>query len=208
MAKKSIFKSLTMGIFIAATLSACGGSTATANHENNTLESADLLEDSFEAYTRWPTRPVTVVVPFAAKDDDADFYARLYAPLLEKALGQPFIVVNVEGANGTLGAAKVSIAHPDGYTLLFYTTYNLFYNILSGQTELSHHDFSLACITILQDDTESAYFFAFPPESDPAILQLFSDAVGELRVSDSFLPREYAMDAIDSLWHIKEESRE
>ena len=65
----------------------------------------------------WPERPVTVVVPFPA-GGSSDQIARALTAELQKQFGQPFIVDNKAGATGTIGAAQVKRAAPDGYTLL------------------------------------------------------------------------------------------
>ena len=67
----------------------------------------------------YPTRPVTVVVPFAA-GGPTDTVARLVAEVMSKDLGQQVVIENVGGAGGTLGAARVAKAAPDGYTLLLH----------------------------------------------------------------------------------------
>ncbi|MCB4321992.1 hypothetical protein KOE80_07250 [Alcaligenes sp. 13f] len=65
----------------------------------------------------WPTRAITVVVPFAP-GGNIDFTARVISDLMGKSLGQPVIVENRPGAGGVVGAAYVARAKPDGYTLL------------------------------------------------------------------------------------------
>jgi tripartite-type tricarboxylate transporter receptor subunit TctC len=66
----------------------------------------------------YPEKTVTIVVPFAA-GGPTDKVARDFAEAVRKPLGNPTIVIdNVAGAGGTLGAAKVAKASPDGYTLL------------------------------------------------------------------------------------------
>ena len=64
----------------------------------------------------FPTRTVTIVVPFAA-GGPTDTIARIMAQRMTKALGQAVVVENVTGAGGTIGGAKVAHARPDGYTM-------------------------------------------------------------------------------------------
>src|SRR6516164_4222008 len=66
----------------------------------------------------WPTRPVTVVVPFGA-GGNTDMMARLAAQHLSGKFGQSFVVENRPGAGGALGTGQVAAAAPDGYLLLF-----------------------------------------------------------------------------------------
>jgi tripartite-type tricarboxylate transporter receptor subunit TctC len=68
----------------------------------------------------WPTRPVTLVVPFPA-GGNTDVLARAVAAMLSDSLGKQFIVDNRGGAGGNIGATAVAKAQPDGYTLLFST---------------------------------------------------------------------------------------
>ncbi len=64
----------------------------------------------------YPSRPVELIVPFAA-GGGAELLARLLSDGLNKRLGQPFLVINRPGANTNLGTLTVVRAKPDGYTL-------------------------------------------------------------------------------------------
>jgi len=70
-----------------------------------------------DAQAAWPTRAVTMIVPFPP-GGQADLAARPIAAALEKSLGQPVVVENRAGAGGAVGNAAVARAAPDGYTLL------------------------------------------------------------------------------------------
>ena len=65
----------------------------------------------------WPAKPLTAVVPFAA-GSVTDVVPRIVFKHVEKAIGQPIVIENRPGAGGTIAAAHVAKAAPDGYTLL------------------------------------------------------------------------------------------
>jgi len=67
----------------------------------------------------YPNRTVRIIVPFPA-GATTDMLARLFAQRLSEGMGQTFVVENVGGAGGSLGADQVAKAAPDGYTLLFH----------------------------------------------------------------------------------------
>jgi tripartite-type tricarboxylate transporter receptor subunit TctC len=99
----------------------------------------------------YPTKPITIVVPFAA-GGPTDVIGRLLAERMRGPLGQTVIVENTTGAGGTIGVARVSRAAPDGYTIglgqngsnvVTGATYsNLPYDLLKDFEPLS-----LLCIT-------------------------------------------------------------
>ncbi len=65
----------------------------------------------------YPSRPVNIIVPFAA-GGPTDIIARISAEYFSKALGQQFVVENVAGAGGTTGITRGAQAKPDGYTIM------------------------------------------------------------------------------------------
>jgi tripartite-type tricarboxylate transporter receptor subunit TctC len=65
----------------------------------------------------WPTRPITLIVPFSA-GGGVDASARLQALVMGEILGQTIVVENVGAAAGTVGTSRVAKAAPDGYTML------------------------------------------------------------------------------------------
>lgn len=64
----------------------------------------------------YPSRPVTMIVPFAA-GGPADALARMLGEKMQAALGQPFVIENVGGAAGSIGVGRVVRAAPDGHTI-------------------------------------------------------------------------------------------
>ena len=81
--------------------------------------SALLVSNSAVAQKDWPTKSITLVVPFAA-GGPTDSVARLIAVPMGQALGQTVVVENVNGAGGTIASTKVSRAAPDGYTIYLH----------------------------------------------------------------------------------------
>jgi tripartite-type tricarboxylate transporter receptor subunit TctC len=78
-----------------------------------------LAGTSAFAETSYPSRSITMIVPFAA-GGPTDTVGRLIAEPMTRVLGQQVLVENVGGAGGTLGAARVAKADPDGHTILLY----------------------------------------------------------------------------------------
>src|SRR4029453_1411706 len=64
----------------------------------------------------YPTRPITVIVPFAA-GGSSDVIARIVGEHMSRTLGQQLINENIAGAGGTTGTVRAMRANPDGYTI-------------------------------------------------------------------------------------------
>jgi tripartite-type tricarboxylate transporter receptor subunit TctC len=80
-----------------------------------------LVWSGIAAAQPWPSRPITVIVPFAA-GGATDGLTRYLAEQMRPILGQPFVIENVAGAAGTLGVGRAVRAGPDGYTLSIGTS--------------------------------------------------------------------------------------
>jgi tripartite-type tricarboxylate transporter receptor subunit TctC len=82
-----------------------------------------LLGTGTRAEEAWPSRPVTLIVPWAPGGSN-DVAARLLAPSLEARFGQPFVVENRPGGGGSLGMGQAVRARPDGQTLFVSSASN------------------------------------------------------------------------------------
>ena len=78
------------------------------------------LAPALAAAQAYPSKPIRLIIPFAA-GSATDMIGRVFGDKLAQLLGQPIIVENKAGANGTIGADFVAKSAPDGYTLLIGT---------------------------------------------------------------------------------------
>lgn len=83
------------------------------------LAAGALAAGPANAQSDYPTKPITIIVPFAA-GGPTDTVTRLIAEPMSKTLGQQIVVQNVGGAGGTLGVGQAANAAPDGYTLVVH----------------------------------------------------------------------------------------
>ena len=97
-----------------------------------------LVASAAVAQDKWPSRPVTVIVPFAA-GGNADVLARIYAERLSVRLGQQFVIENKAGAGGTVGVAATVKSTPDGYTLGIATASGYATNPVIMKDKLSYN---------------------------------------------------------------------
>lgn len=81
---------------------------------------AALVPLRLQAQEAYPAKPARMIVPFPPSGS-TDILGRLVAEILARDLGQPFLVVNVGGAGGTIGALQAIKSPPDGYTLFMGT---------------------------------------------------------------------------------------
>jgi len=88
-----------------------------------------LLPAAAGAQDAWPSRPVTLVVPWAPGGSN-DVVARLVAPHLSERLGQSVVVENRAGGGGSIGMGLVTRARPDGHTLLVSSASNHVFHAL------------------------------------------------------------------------------
>jgi len=79
-----------------------------------------LFAPASAAAEDWPTKPITIVVPFVA-GGTTDIVARIIAQPLSERLHQSIVIENVGGGGGTIGAGNAARAQPDGYTIFMAT---------------------------------------------------------------------------------------
>ena len=148
----------------------------------------------------WPTKNVTLIVPYPA-GGPTDQAARLLAPKLAEKLGQNFIIENVSGGGTTIAIGRVARSAPDGYTLLLHnlqisanvtlypsTNYNTekdltaisFINrtplVLVGRNGLSAN--TLAELTAWMKTTPAKFAYPGPGSTGHLATSLFAQAVG------------------------------
>ena len=97
----------------------------------------------------FPSKPITMIVPWNA-GGGMDVFARILEPILVKELGQPFAFVYKPGASGSIGAAAMLAAKPDGYTICTNMLDSQFLNPLLGVGNFNVED--SAPITIFAED--------------------------------------------------------
>ncbi|MDC7954644.1 tripartite tricarboxylate transporter substrate binding protein [Fusobacterium simiae] len=100
----------------------------------------------------WPTKTVTITLPYNA-GGDTDTYARLMARKLEEKFGQTFVVVNMTGGSGIVAAKTIMAAKPDGYNILFNHTGASLVQEATGTADFSYTDDFANVATIAQDNT-------------------------------------------------------
>lgn len=110
------------------------------------------------AQGKYPTRPITLIVPWGA-GGGTDATARIVAAILEKDLGQPINVVNRTGGSGVVGHSAIATAQPDGYTI----------GMLTVEISMMHHQG-------LTDLTPASYTPLALMNEDPPGVQVRSDS--------------------------------
>src|SRR5262245_161181 len=99
----------------------CGHKTETGMYRMIAAAAMVMALGAHAAAQDWPTRPITLIVPFAA-GGGIDVSARIQAQRMGELLGQSIVIENVGAAAGMAGGVRVAKAPPDGYTLLIGNT--------------------------------------------------------------------------------------
>src|SRR6185369_10497543 len=140
----------------------------------------------------WPSRPVKIVVPFAA-GGPADNYARFLGTRLQDALGQPFVVDDKPGAGSLIGTDIVAKAAPDGYTLLLMSnTHTVNETLIPNKPFVLTRDFA-AIAPINYSDLVLVANPALPVSNLKDLLKLAKERPGKLNYASSGLGTPYHM---------------
>ncbi|HWP51765.1 MAG TPA: tripartite tricarboxylate transporter substrate binding protein [Clostridia bacterium] len=125
---------LVLSLLLTMGLAACG----------NSASSSAASEKSSSSGSSWPSKPITLVVPWSA-GGDTDFHARTLGQYLEKELGVSVTVVNTTGGGGSVASNAVKEAEPDGYTFLAFDS-AIALNQASGITDFGYEAFEPVCL--------------------------------------------------------------
>jgi len=116
-------------------------------------DTAKPSEKTTSSGEKYPARPIDFIVPWGP-GGGADQLARKLSPLTEKILGAAMPVINVAGATGATGAAKMLASPADGYTILVFTA-DALTSIAMGGTPYTHKDFD----SIIRGMARASFFF-------------------------------------------------
>ena len=142
MNKKSLLKKVGMMFLATVLLAGCGGKGGKAPAAGGAKKAA----------VKWPTKNVTVILPYNA-GGDTDTYCRLMAKKLGEKYKQNFVVVNMTGGSGIVAAKTVMAAKPDGYNILFNHTGASLVQEATGVADFSYTDGFANVATIAQDNS-------------------------------------------------------
>lgn len=154
MKKRILAALLTLGLSMS--LAACGGNeTQTPAPPAGAGDTQTATPPADAPATDWPGNDtITVVCPYGA-GGDTDFMARLTFEKVQERLGGNFIVQNITGNSGAVGAQTVLDADPDGKTILFYHT-AILVNEGTGLTPFGFKDFDF--VSIVANKSNGQYF--------------------------------------------------
>jgi tripartite-type tricarboxylate transporter receptor subunit TctC len=153
---------------------------------------AGLLQALPAAAQSWPTRPVRIIVPFAA-GGPADVFARYIAQRLQEPLGQPFVVEDRPGAGAVIGTDLVAKSPADGYTLLLMSnTHTVNETLLSNKPYDLERDF-VAIAPINYSDLVLVANPSLPANNVRELIKLAKERPGKLNYASSGTGTPYHM---------------
>jgi len=106
-----------------------------------TFVAAGLLAGTVAQAQEYPSKPITLVIPYAA-GGSTETMARVFSKSLATELGQPVLVRVRPGAGGAIGATEVAKSEPDGYTVIFTTSSSMMWPPLTQDVEYDFDSFA------------------------------------------------------------------
>lgn len=150
MNKKRLLAAL-LTLCLVFSLTACGGKKEETPPETDQPATSEPVDSVTDSTVTWPDgETINVIVPYGA-GGDTDFNARLIFEKVQEKLGGNFIVQNITGNSGAVGAQTALEADPDGKTFLVYHT-ALLINEATGLTPFGYQDFDMVCIAANKDN--------------------------------------------------------
>jgi len=154
----------------------------------------------------FPSKPITMIVAFPA-GGGSDMVARIMADPLSKLLGQPIIVENLAGGTGSIGAAKLTRAAPDGYTIMLG---GLNENVLNPITKPeAAQQYSAADFTPVAKIGASGFAIVgrkdFPATTIDDVIRMAREKPGEITFGTTGVGsmQHVVMESVERLTHIK-----
>jgi len=175
MKKRSVNKGLVVllaVLVLAISVVGCGGGTPVATPAppvETPSDAAQPPEQPQEPEVDFPTRPINIIVSFAA-GGATDVGARILTPVLSDVLGVPVHVTNVEGGGGWVGWNELMRANPDGYTIGYVNTPHVFTYL---NPELNRGDVTFESFELLANHVIDFGVIAIRPD-DPRFHDLDS----------------------------------
>ncbi len=143
------------------------------------LLSLILAPQALFAQSRYPERPIRLVIPFAPGGEN-DIIGRIWAQKISSFLGGSILVDNRSGAGGSIGAMEVARAKPDGYTLLVGTTGSQIINPVAAKTAAYDPVKDFAAVTLVSVSSASiALNPAVPAKSLQELVALIKASPGK-----------------------------
>jgi len=163
---------------------------------------AVVLAGTAAAHAQYPTRPIRLIVPFAAGSGN-DTVARFIQPQLSAGLGQQVVIDNRAGAAGNLGAEVAAKAPPDGYTVMMG---NIAHSISVTLYSRLGYDFvkDFAPVTLLASGSFTlAVHPSLPVKSVTELIAFAKKRPGELNVATAGAAIQLSAKLLDSMARIK-----
>ncbi len=145
------FASITLAATLLVSIMATGCGSKTDGPAGTAAPTGDAGAAPTAKAVEYPTKPIQLIVPVKA-GGDTDYNARVLAKSLEKHLGKPVVVTNVDGGATVTGMKQVLDADPDGYNVIVNGT-DIFVPKMMGTTDISLDSFKTVGIPLIDNTT-------------------------------------------------------